>query len=139
MKMTSSAFCCAALLLTVQTLFAHAQTNADIYKNIKEQPSKIRWCLPQAGTDPAHIIEGRCRVYRDCLGDLGLGDAKDQNALGVGQVDGVRRCQQALFNAARMNPLLKGSYATQQWLQHDVYPGTEAKSFPVPSNFVDPR
>ena len=121
---------------------ARAQTSVDIYNSIKSRPSTIRWCLPEAGDDPAHIITGRCKVYRDCLSDLSLDERVDRTpfpSLAAEQIDSVRRCHQALFNAARSNPQLKGSNATQQWLQHSVYPGTEAKSFPGPSSFVDPR
>jgi hypothetical protein len=122
--------------------FVRAQASADIYKSIKVRPSAIRWCLPQAGDDPAHIIAGTCKVYRDCLSDLSLNESVDLNpssSVATEKVDSVRKCHQALFNAARANPQIKGSAATQQWLQHAVYPGTEAKSFPVPSNFSDPR
>lgn len=121
---------------------AKAQASTDIYNSIRLQPSTTRWCLPQAGDDPAHIIEGRCKVYRNCLSDLNLDESIDRNvpsSLPPEQVDGVRRCHQALFNAARTNPQLKGSAATQQWLLHSVYPGTEAKSFPVPANLGEPR
>jgi hypothetical protein len=124
------------------SLSAGAQTSAEVCNGIKVQPSTIRWCLPQAGDDPAHIIEGRCKVYRECLSDLNLDESIDQNparSITPEQVGGVRRCHQALFNAARTNPQIKGSAATQQWLQHSVYPGTEAKSFPVPGGLGDSR
>jgi hypothetical protein len=129
-------------MMACSSLSARAQTSADIYNSIKVQPSTIRWCLAQAGDDPAHIIEGRCKVYRECLSNLSLDESADRNvppSLTPEQVGGVRKCHQALFNAARTNPQVKGSAATQDWLQHSVYPGTEAKSFPVPSNLGDPR
>jgi hypothetical protein len=128
--------------ITSCSLYAQAQTSSDVYNDIKVQPSTIRWCLPQAGDDPAHIIGGRCKVYRDCLSDLSLDESIDRNpmpSLTPEQVGSVRKCHQALFNAARTNPQVKGSAATQQWLQHSVYPGTEAKLFPVPGNLGDPR
>ena len=127
---------------TFCSFFASGQTSADVYNGIEVQPSTIHWCLPQAGDDPAHIIGGRCKVYRDCLSDLSLDESIDRNPmrrLTSEQVGSVRKCHQALFNAARMNPQIKGSAATQQWLQHSVYPGTEAKSFPVPGNLGAPR
>ncbi len=115
-----------------------AQTSQDVYRSIRTQPSTIHWCVPQAGDDPAHVIEGRCKVYRDCLSALSLDEGIDGSPilpLTPEQVDPVRKCHQALFNAARTNPQIKGSGATQQWLLHSVYPGTEAKSFPIPDNF----
>ena len=121
---------------------ARAQTRADVYNSIKARPSTIRWCLPEAGDDPAHIIGDRCKVYRDCLTDSGLDEKVDQTpflSLAVEKIDSVRKCHQALFNAAKMNPQIKGSGATQQWLHHLVYPGTEAKSFPARSVTGDPR
>jgi hypothetical protein len=121
---------------------ARARTKADIYNNIDARPSTIRWCLPEAGDDPAHIIGGRCEVYRECLAHLSLDESVDRTpfpSLAGDQIDSVRKCHQALFNGARTNPQLKGSGATQQWLQHSVHPGTEAKSFSVPSNFANPR
>jgi hypothetical protein len=124
------------------SLSARAQTSADVYNSIKVQPSTIHWCQPQAGDDPAHIIQGRCKVYRECLSNLSLDENIDRSppsSITPEQVGGVRKCHQALFNAARTNPQIKGSAATQQWLQHSVYPGTEAKSFPVSGNFGDPR
>jgi hypothetical protein len=124
------------------SLTARAQTSAEVYNRIKAQPSTVRWCLPQAGDDIAHIIEGSCKVYGECLSDLGLDESIDRNpvhSITPEQVGGARKCHQALFNAARTNPQVKGSAATQQWLQHSVYPGTEAKSFPVPRKLGDPR
>jgi hypothetical protein len=135
-----------AFLLTATIVFcaltARAQTASDIYNGIKLQPSIIRWCVPEAGDDPAHIIEGRCKVYQDCLAASGFDESIDRNQmppLPVEQVVNVRKCHQALFNAARSNPQVKGSAATQQWLQHAVYPGTEAKPFPIPNNLGNPR
>jgi hypothetical protein len=124
------------------SLCSRAQTSADVYTRIKLQPSTIRWCLPEAGDDPAHIIEGGCKVYRECLSDFGLDESIERpppHTMTIEQVVGVRKCHQALFNAARTNPQVKGSSATQQWLQHSVYPGTEAKSFPIPESLGEPR
>jgi hypothetical protein len=134
LMLTATMACC--------SLSVRAQVSADVHNGVKVQPSTIRWCLPPAGDDPAHIIEGRCKVYRACLSGLSLDESIDGNpapSVTPEQVDGVRRCHQALFNAARANPQVKGSAATQQWLQHSVYPGTEAKSFPIPGNLGVPR
>jgi hypothetical protein len=123
-------------------LVVKAQSSADIYKSIRDDPSKTRWCLPGAGDDPAGIIGRRCQVYSECLDSLGLNESVDRRpypALSAEQVEGVRKCHQALYNAARTNPQIKGSKATQDWLEHSVYSGTEAKSFPVPSNLGRPH
>jgi hypothetical protein len=122
--------------VTFCSLSANAQTRTDAYA------STIRWCLPEAGDDPAHIISGVCRVYRECLSGATLDESVDRTpfpSLGFDKIEPLRKCHQALFNGARVNPQLKGSGATQHWLQHLVYPGTEAKSFPVPSVMEDPR
>src|ERR1700732_2084211 len=55
-----------------------AQTGNDLYKLIKDQPSKTHWCLPEAGDDPANIIGGRCKIYEKCLHDLNLDEKVDQ-------------------------------------------------------------
>ncbi|KAA6457263.1 hypothetical protein DYQ86_23330 [Acidobacteria bacterium AB60] len=123
-------------------LVARAQSSTDIYKSIKDDPSKIRWCLSEAGDDPAGIIGRRCQVYSECLDSLGLNDSVDKRpypTLSAEQVESVRKCHQALYNAARTNPQLKGSKATQDWLEHNVSSGTEAKAFPVPSNLGRPH
>jgi hypothetical protein len=119
-----------------------AQTGSDLYKLIKDQPSKTHWCLPEAGDDPANIIGGRCKIYEKCLQDLNVDEKVDQQPypdLPAQQITKVKSCHQALFDAARSNPQIKGSRATQDWLQHSVFPGTEAKSFPVPDSFPAPR
>ena len=121
---------------------AKSQALGDTYAKIKEHPSTVRWCSPEAGDDPAHIIEGRCRVYRDCLVNAKLDESVDHTPfalLDADKVESVRKCHQALFNGARVNPQIKGSGATQKWLQHAVYPGTEAKSFPIPGISGDPQ
>jgi hypothetical protein len=121
---------------------AKAQAVPDTYANIKGRPSTIRWCLPEAGDDPAHIISGRCKVYRECLSGAALDERVDRipfAKLVTNEVEAVRKCHQALFNGARVNPQIKGSGATQKWLQHAVYPGTEAKSFPISGITDDPR
>jgi hypothetical protein len=119
-----------------------AQTSADIYNSIKTQPSTVRWCLPEAGEDGASIIGGRCKVYRECLASVNLDDSVDRKpfpVLSAVQVEDVRKCHQALYNAARVNPQVKGSGATQQWLEHLVYPGTQAKPFAIPGVVGTPR
>jgi hypothetical protein len=124
------------------SILSKSQASADVYSQIKAQPSTIRWCLPEAGDDPAHIISGRCSVYRECLSDLNLDETVDTNLkaqITAEQVESLRRCHQALFNAARVNPQIKGSAATQRWLQHSVHQGTEAKSFPIPGMTSEPR
>jgi hypothetical protein len=123
-------------------LIAKAQSSADIYKSIKDDPSKIRWCLPEGGDDPAGIIGSRCQVYSECLDSLGLNESVDKRpypTLSAEQVESVRKCHQALYNAARTNPQIKGSKATQDWLEHNVQSGTEAKAFPVPGNLSRPH
>jgi hypothetical protein len=133
------------VLCSVNLLYSAAgrtQSSSDVYAGIADTPSHIRWCLPQAGDDPAHIIGGRCKVYKDCLDDLNLDEKIDQPPypnLSGAQVAEVRKCHQALYNAARSNPQLKGSAATQDWLEHKVLPGTEAKSFAVPNSSGQPR
>jgi hypothetical protein len=120
---------------------AQAQIQPAIYMNIQESPSKLRWCLPEAGDDPDRIISGRCIVYSECLNDLGLKERVDRRpypALSKIQVEGLRKCHQALDNAARTNPQIQGSKATQDWLEHDVIPGSEAKSSPVPAKSPTP-
>jgi hypothetical protein len=113
-----------------------AQSPEDVYNAISEVPGRIHWCLPGAGDDPAGIIESRCRIYSNCLASARLTVAVDEApfpTLSDDLRESVRRCHQALFNAAATNPQLKGSKATQEWLQHRVIRGTEAKSFPVPA------
>jgi hypothetical protein len=112
------------------------QNANQIYAQIKPQPSLAHWCQPQTGDDPAHIISNSCATYSECLGALGLQDDADRppfSGLSDVQVSWVRKCHQNLFNAARTNPQIKGSGATQDWLEHSVYPGTAVKSPPVPT------
>jgi hypothetical protein len=119
------------------------QTGTEVYKRINDQPSKIHWCLPQAGNDPANIISNSCEVYKKCLSDSDLDDGVVDRQpfpdLSADQIKKVKSCHQALFNAARSNLQIKGSGATQDWLQHSVSPGTEAKSFSVPNSFPMPK
>jgi len=112
-----------------------------IYGSILETASKIYWCSTGAGDDPAGIIGNRCEVYSDCLETAGLTEMVDKipfPPLSEEQRSSVRRCHQALYNAARTNPQIKGARATQIWLERDVFPGTEAKSFSVPKT-MQPR
>lgn len=112
-----------------------------VYSRIADTPSKGRWCTPEAGDDPASIIATSCRSYDGCLDDLKLDrkvDSQPYPVLSPDSVEGLRRCHQALFNAARVNPQIKGSKATQDWLLHAL-PMTEAKTFPVPSSMTTPR
>jgi hypothetical protein len=118
---------------------AQPQDPRQIYAQIK-QPSPIHWCLPEAGNDPAGTIGNQCAVYSECLGALDLHDDVDRppfTGLSDMQVNWVRRCHQVLWNVVRANPQIKGAAATQDWLEHHVYPGTEAKPSaapgPVPS------
>ena len=127
---------------SILNMVVEAQSSKDAYKSIKDDPSKIRWCLPEAGDDPPGIIGSSCRVYSQCLESLDLNDTVDRRpfpSLSNEQVEGVRKCHQALYNGARVNPQIKGSRATQEWLQHSVLTGTEAKSFAVPSNMGNPQ
>jgi hypothetical protein len=142
MKLSNS-FLLVSFMVTMafNSMSAVAQPRAS-YSVIETEPSAIHWCLPEAGDDPSHIIEGRCKVYRECLSSLSLDERVDRlttASMTPDQVIGVRKCHQALFNAARLNPQVKGSAATQQWLTHSVYPGTEAKSFAIPANLGEAR
>jgi len=111
-----------------------SQSASVAYARIMDSPSKAHWCLPEAGDDPSAIISGRCKVYRECLDRAGLTEEVSSDALPK-----LKACHQSLYNAARTNPQIKGSLATQTWLTHDVQPGTEAKTFPVPALFPAPR
>lgn len=54
----------------------------------------IRWCLPETRDDPAKIISGRCRVYKECLDDLELDVSVDQRpfpALSKSKVEGLKK------------------------------------------------
>ena len=120
---------------------AQAQIQQASYVDIQETPSKVRWCLPDSGDDPDRIISGRCIVYSECLNDLGLKERVDRRpypALSKRQVEGLRKCHQALYNAARINPQIQGSKATQDWLEHGVLPGSEAKSSSDPAKSQTP-
>lgn len=119
-----------------------AQSAKEVYSRISENPSKLHWCAPEAGDDPAGIIGGGCKIYSECLASAGLTEAADQKpfpSLSDEQRVNLKRCHQALYNAARSNPQIKGSWATQDWLEHGVLPGTGAKTFSVPDSFPSPR
>jgi hypothetical protein len=121
---------------------AQAQNSKAIYMSITDTPSVIRWCLPEAGDDPAKVISTRCSVYRECLANLGLDEKVDRRpypSLSAAQVEALKKCHQALYNAARSNPQIQGSKATQKWLEDHVLPGSEAKIFPVPASFPEAR
>ena len=108
---------------------ARSQDPKQIYAQIK-QPSTIRWCLPQAGDDPSGTIGSQCARYNECLGAVGLQDDVDRppfSDLSDVQVGWVRRCHEVLADAARTHPQVKGAAATLDWLEHHVYPATEAK------------
>jgi hypothetical protein len=120
----------------------HAQTAADVYSRIEEQSSKIHWCVPEAGNDPSNIIASRCKVYSACLADSGLDGKVDTPPfpdLSPAQREKVKVCHQGLYNAARMNPQIRGSGATQVWLQNGVIQGTEAKPFSIPNSTGPPH
>ena len=109
---------------------ARTQNAKQVYAQIGQR-SPIHWCLAQAGDDPAGIIGKQCAVYSECLGALNLQDDVDRppfTGLSEVQVNWVRRCHQELDSAARANPQIKGAGATEDWLEHHVYPGTEAKA-----------
>jgi hypothetical protein len=119
-----------------------AQSAKETYSRISKNPSKIHWCVPEAGDDPAGIIGHACEVFSNCRESAGLTEAVDQKLfppLSDEQRLNLKKCHQALYNAARVNPQIKGSKATQQWLEHDVLRGTEAKAFSVPSSFSSPH
>jgi len=126
------------ILIACVSTQTQAQTDAEIYAAIKESPSSIHWCVPQAGNDPANIIRGRCEVYATCLNQARLAPKIDELpdvSLYPAEIESLRRCHQALYNAARSNPELKGSKATQDWLTQNVRAGTQAKPFAVPDNW----
>jgi hypothetical protein len=119
-----------------------AQSPRDKYEAIQEIPSPTHWCLPAAGDDPASIIEHVCSVYMKCLESADLpSDIYGQlpSTLSDEQRQHAKACHQALFNAAKVNPQIKGSKATQAWLESYVAPGTEAKSFAVPASMNNPH
>ena len=121
---------------------AQHHDNAKVYAQIKKQPSTIRWCTPEAEDDPAHIIGNSCEAYSECLGAVGLDESIDNPpfaGLTDDQIQWVGRCHQTLYNAAHSNPQIKGSRVTQDWLEHNGYPGTEAKPVPVPNSLPSPR
>lgn len=119
----------ASIALLGETM-ARPQDPKQIYAQIKKQPSTIHWCLAEAGDDPAGIIGNQCGLYSECLGAFGLQKDVDRppfTGLSGAQVNWVRRCHEVLYNAARSNPQIKGAAATENWLEHHVYPGTEVK------------
>jgi len=78
----------------------------------------------------------------ECLEDAGLDasiDVAPYPSLPEQTIERVRRCHQGLYNAARTNPQIKGSNATQQWLTHEVLSGTQAKPFAVPATMGTPH
>jgi hypothetical protein len=116
---------------------AHPQYPRQIHAQIKPQPSPTHWCQPQTADDPAHIISNSCAMYSECLGALGLQDDVDRppfSGLSDTQVAWVRKCHQNLYNAARSSPQIKDSSATQDWLEHSVYPATAARPAPTPTS-----
>ena len=124
------------------SVVARAQTSADVHNGIKVQPSTIRWCLPQAGDDPAHIIGGRYKVYRDCLSDLSLDESIDRiqcvrlplnKLVTFGSV--IRPSSLPPERTRKSKAQLRRSSGCSTLYIR----GTEAKSFPVPSNLGDPR
>jgi len=135
--------CCVLLMVVIAaSADSHAaptqpaQTPQQIYAQIR-QPSSIHWCLAQAGNDPAGVIGSACAVYSECLGALNLQDDVDRapfTGLSDVQVNWVRRCHQVLDTAARENAQVKGAAATEDWLEHHVYPGTEAKPNSTPKS-----
>jgi hypothetical protein len=140
-----SAWSIIVILAALQVHFAYpaeAQSGETISMSSEATPFKIRWCLPQAVDDPAKVISTRCSVYRECLDNLGLDEKVDRRpypSLSAPQVEGLKKCHQALYNAARSNPQIQGSKATQKWLEDHVLPGSEAKIFPVPASFPEAR
>jgi len=104
-------------------------------------PQPIHWCGPGSKDDPAHTIAESCEAYSECLGAVGLFEAIDRppfTGLSDTQIKWVKRCHQTLHDAARANPRIDNSKETQAWLEHAVYPGTEAVSSPAP-NSPSPR
>jgi len=138
-------FCVCILCPAIHLISMQAsaqQSGKDIYTAISETPSKTHWCRPAAGDDPAGIIGRVCQVYSDCLDSANLTQLVDQlpfPSLSEAQRTSIKKCHQALYNAARVNPQIKGSKATQGWLEHDVLQGTEAKSFAIPAGMSSPH
>jgi hypothetical protein len=135
-------FLFAALMVISLSCFLNAQSAKETYSRIGENPSKFHWCLPTAGDDPNGIIGHACQTYSDCRESAGLTEAADQKpfpSLSDEQRLSLKKCHQALYNVARVNPQLKGSRATQEWLEQGVSQGTEAKPFSVPNSYSPPR
>jgi hypothetical protein len=119
-----------------------AQSSKDIYTQIKTQPSPTRWCTTEAGDDPAGIISSRCNVFNNCLKAINLDEKVDHPpfpALSGEQIAIVKSCNQALYDAARSNPQIKGSKATQDWLTHEVLPSAAARPFSIPDSLGKPN
>ena len=130
------------LIVVSLPFLLRAQSVKETYSRINVNPSKFHWCLPEAGDDPAGIIGHACEVYSECRESAELTEAADQKpfpSLSDEQRLNLKKCHQALYNAARVNPQIKGSRATQDWLEHGVLQGTEAKPFSVPGSFSSPH
>jgi len=94
----------------------------------------------QGGSGPkTGIINRACAQHDKCFDDLKLSAANNAPG-GPGMTDaqkaGAKACNQALYNAARANPIQGGSTALQWWLVQGsnppfggslLAPGTEAK------------
>jgi len=128
------------LILLALTCISVAGSKAA--QQAKPQPSTLHWCSPQIGDDAAHIIGNSCAKYSECLGAVGLEDDVDRppfTGLSDVQVAWVKKCHQNLYNAARANSQIKGSAATQDWLERSVYPGTAARPLPASGSLPPPR
>lgn len=131
-----------AFLLCLCLRSIQAQSSKDIYAHIKALPSPARWCTAEAGDDPAGIISSRCNIFNNCLKTINLDEKVDHPplpALSSEQIAGIKSCNQALYNAARTNPRIKGSKATQDWLTQEVQPSIAAKPFSVPDSLGKPN
>ena len=112
-------FCICIVCLATDLVSSQAsaqQSEKDIYTAISETPSRTHWCLPAAGDDPAGIIGGCCQVYSECLASAELTQVVDQQpfpSLSDAKRTSLKKCHQALYNAARVNPQIKGSKATR--------------------------
>jgi hypothetical protein len=105
-------------------------------------PQSIHWCGPVSKDDSTHAIAESCEAYSECLGAVGLFEAIDRppfTGLSDSQIKWVKRCHQTLHDAASAHPRIDNSKETQAWLEHAVYPGTEAQPLTAPSPSSPPR
>lgn len=101
------------------------------------------YCGPGGSGPTGGIINSRCAIHDKCFENAGI-DANGNTPGGpdwsLSQAAAAQGCNQALYNAARANPLEAGSKALQEWLTkgdapipfsstYVLKPGTAAKSW----------